>query len=136
MSIVLGYDESPGADHALSAAITFALRFDEPLILVYGAAPPGGGGEEFRSHQEALQEYGRTAISHAVERANAAGVATGTEIVTAKPAEALIEVAARHDATLIVVGSHGESPIRSALLGSTPHRLLHLSTRPVLVVPE
>jgi len=34
-----------------------------------------------------------------------------------------------------VVGSYGEHPIKGALLGSVPHTLLHLSERPVLVVP-
>jgi nucleotide-binding universal stress UspA family protein len=56
-------------------------------------------------------------------------------VVPRRPADALLEVAERREATLIVVGSYGESPIKGALLGSTPHRLLHLSTRPVLVVP-
>jgi nucleotide-binding universal stress UspA family protein len=36
---------------------------------------------------------------------------------------------------MIVVGTQGESPLRSALLGSIPHKLLQLSDRPVLVVP-
>ena len=47
---------------------------------------------------------------------------------------ALIEVADEHDARMIVVGSYGERPLKSALVGSTPTRLLHLSERPVLVV--
>lgn len=34
-----------------------------------------------------------------------------------------------------MVGSWGESPIRGALLGPTLHKLLHLSTVPVLCVP-
>ena len=136
MSIVLGYDDSSGAERALTVAITMALRFDEPLVLVYGAAPPGLEGEEFRSHLEALEELGRKAVAHAVQRATEQGVETKVEIVRAKPAEALVEIADRYDATLIVVGSYGESPIRGALLGSTPHRLLHLSVRPVLVVPH
>jgi nucleotide-binding universal stress UspA family protein len=38
------------------------------------------------------------------------------------------------DARMIVVGSYGEKPLRGAIIGSTPHRLLHLSERPVLVV--
>ena len=79
---------------------------------------------------------GHEAVSHAVAKASAEGIATEVEVRRAKPAEALIQVADERDATLIVVGSYGESPIRSALLGSTPHRLLHLSNRPVLVVPE
>jgi nucleotide-binding universal stress UspA family protein len=33
------------------------------------------------------------------------------------------------------VGSYGERPLRGAILGSTPHKLLHLAERPVLVVP-
>lgn len=136
MSIVLGYDESPGSDRALEAAITMAHRFDTSLILVYGAAPPGGvSGEEFQSHLAALEEIGRHAVDHAVQRATARGVKTDVEVVRAKPADALVDVAERRNATMIVVGSYGESPIRGALLGSTPHRLLHLSTKPVLVVP-
>jgi len=36
---------------------------------------------------------------------------------------------------MIVLGTYGEAPLRGAIVGSTPQRLLHLSTRPVLVVP-
>lgn len=60
---------------------------------------------------------------------------TVVEVIDLNPAQALIEAAARHGARVIVVGSWGESPIRGALLGSTPHKLLHLSTVPVLCVP-
>jgi nucleotide-binding universal stress UspA family protein len=136
MSVVLGYDDSPGAERALATAITVAKRFDERLVIVYGAAPPGALGEEYASHLDALVAMGNEAFSHAVARAREAGVETDVRLVKAKPAEALIEVAEDIDATLIIVGTYGEAPLRSALLGSTPHRLLHLSTRPVLVVPE
>ena len=104
---------------------TVARRFGEPLVLVYGAAPPGGiEGEEFRAHLEALEELGRRAVAHAVERATAEGVTTEVAVVREKPAEALVTVADERDATMIVVGSYGETPLRGALLGSTPHRLL------------
>ncbi|GAA5141959.1 hypothetical protein GCM10023340_04610 [Nocardioides marinquilinus] len=136
MSIVLGYDESPGARHALTVAVDVARRYGEPLVLVYGTSPPGGLGEEFRSHREAIEEQGRTVLEHAVEVAREAGVETVVEQVSAKPVDALIEVADRHDATVIVVGIWGETPLRGAILGSTSHKLLHLSRRPVLCVPE
>lgn len=136
MSIVLGYDESPGARRALQTAIELAKQFDEPLVLVYGISPPGGGvGEEFRSHQEALTDIGRTATAHAVTEAEAAGVRTVVELIGDKPAPALLAAADKHDARVIVVGTYGESPMRGAMLGSTPHKLLHLSTRPVLCIP-
>ena len=135
MAVVLGYDESPGADAALEAAIRVAFRYGEELVLVYGAAPPGGMGEEFKSHMDALREMGRSATAHALEKAEAAGVTARVELVDAKPAEALVQVGDAVDATVIVVGTAGESPFRGAMLGSTPHKLLHLANRPVLCVP-
>ncbi len=79
MSIVLGYDESPGARRALSMAIDLAARLAEPLVLVYGAEPPGGMGEP-----------GTSAIVPAV--ANAVFAATGRRVAelpirTAAPAK-------------------------------------------------
>lgn len=136
MTVVLGYDESPGADDALEVALEVATRYGEELVLVYGASPPGGLGEEHRSHRDALLELGRTATAHALERAEAVGVRARVELVDAKPAEALVQVGDAVDATVIVVGVAGESPIRGAILGSTPHKLLHLANRPVLCVPR
>ena len=135
MSIVLGYDESPGSRPALALALELAARFDEPLVLVYGVEPPGGVGEEFQAHQRALAEMGRRAVSHAVEEAERAGVRTVVEVLPQKPAQALVDAARRHGGRLIVVGTRGESPLRGAVLGSVSHRLLHLSDRPVLCVP-
>ena len=135
MSIVLGYDESPGARRALTHAIDLAKLLDDTLVLVYGAEPPGRMGDEFAEHLEAIAEQGRSALSHAVTTAKAAGVTTIVELVDEKPAQALLTSADKHDARLIVVGTYGESPLRGAMLGSTPHKLLHWSSRPVLCVP-
>ncbi|MFF3213336.1 universal stress protein [Streptomyces sp. NPDC002886] len=135
MSVVLGYDESPGAERALRVALEVATAFGEPLVLVYGAAAPGLTGEEYRAHQAAVREAGRSALARAVEAADEAGVPSMVEVADAKPAQALLDAAERHDARVIIVGSWGDSPIRGALLGSTPHKLLHLSPVPVLCVP-
>ncbi|MCK8434828.1 universal stress protein [Streptomyces sp. D2-8] len=135
MSVVLGYDESPGALQALRVAIEVATAYDEPLVIVYGAAAPGVTGEEYGAHHEAVREAGNTALAHAVRVADEAGVRTSVELIDERPAQALIEAAARHGARVIVVGTWGESPVRGALLGSTPHKLLHLSSVPVLCVP-
>jgi len=56
-------------------------------------------------------------------------------VVEQAPAQALVALADERDARVIVVGTRGERPLQGALLGSTPHKLLHLSDRPVLVVP-
>ncbi|MGY1806445.1 universal stress protein [Blastococcus sp. SYSU D00669] len=135
MSIVLGYDESPGARRALDLSIDLAARLGEPLVLVFGAAPPGMVGEEAGEHYKALAEIGQAAAGQAVRTAEAAGVSTVVEVLPAKPVEALLDAADRHDARVIVVGTHGETPLRGAFLGSVSHKLLHLSDRPVLAVP-
>ncbi|TKV61903.1 universal stress protein [Nakamurella flava] len=135
MTIVLGYDESPGADRALDQAITLAGQLSDRLVVVYGAAPPSMMGEEYGAHLAALSEIGHTALTAATEKARAAGVDTVVELTEDKPAEALLEAAEKYDARVIVVGTYGESPLRGAMLGSTPHKLLHWSHRPVLCVP-
>ncbi|WAC65447.1 universal stress protein [Agrococcus sp. SL85] len=135
MSVVLGFDESPGARAALASALWLAKAAGERLVVVYGTAPPGSMGEEARTHEAVLRQVGGTAIQHALAEAEAAGVETVTELVSARPVDALLEQAEAHDASVIVVGTWGESPMRGAILGSTPHRLLHLSRWPVLCVP-
>lgn len=135
MTVLLGYDESRGSTAALAAAIEVATKYGEDLVLVYGAAPPGGMGDEATVHREALMEMGRTATAQALAQAQAAGVRASVRLVDAKPADALVQVGDELDATVIVVGTAGDSPFRGALLGSTPHKLLHLANRPVLCVP-
>ena len=90
MAVVLGYDESPGAEVALDTAIRVAARWEEPLTIVYGAGPPGGVGEEHRAHRDALMEIGQHALDRAVELAREQGVPTEIRLVDAKPAQALL----------------------------------------------
>ena len=71
----------------------------------------------------------------ALERARAAGIDAEVALVPERPHQALLDIAAREQASFIVVGGWGEGPIRGALLGSTPYKLLHLSETPVVVVP-
>src|SRR6478735_3613338 len=85
VSIVLGYDETPGAKRALGYAIDLARLLGDTLVLVYGAEPPGRMGEEFTAHLAALAERGKAALEHAVQQAAAAGVATVVELVDEKP---------------------------------------------------
>ena len=114
MSIVLGYDESPGARRALNYAVDLAKLLGDELVLVYGAEPPGRMGDELAEHTAALAERGREALRQAVVVADAAGVPTILELVDEKPAQALLDAADKYDARLIVVGTYGESPLRGA----------------------
>ena len=63
------------------------------------------------------------------------GFRTRLEIPLGDPAFEINRVAKETDASLIVVGTHGESLPKEFLLGSVAHRLLQLAEKPVLLIP-
>jgi nucleotide-binding universal stress UspA family protein len=134
--IVVGVDGSPTSDAAAAKAIELASGLGDALVVVYAVEPPYRGiGDEWRESQKALEELGRGVVDVAVESASEAGVEAEAVLVPKRPAEALISVAAQREARLIVVGTASERPITGVILGSVPHKLLHRSSVPVLVVP-
>jgi nucleotide-binding universal stress UspA family protein len=134
--LVVGYDGSDGANAALDAAIDLAGQLGEALVIAFGAAPPVRSvGEEHRAHLAAVEERARAVTGAAVARATEAGVAAEAVVADRKVVDLLLDLADEHSARAIVVGTYGESPLRGAVLGSTPHKLLHLSRVPVLAVP-
>ncbi len=105
------------------------------LVLVFCTEPPsasaGGAGDQ----RDVIASIAEEVLGHGNELAQAAGVTSRGEVVTGRPVEGLIAVADNVDAPMIVVGHHGEGPLRGALLGATANRLLNQADRPVLVVP-
>jgi nucleotide-binding universal stress UspA family protein len=133
-TLVVGYDGSECASAALEEAIKLAGETGDGIVIAFGY-DPGGYGEERGAHREEVRKFGEQATAGAVDRAKEAGVEATLALVAERPVEALLSLAEEHDARAIVIGTHGESPLRGAILGSTPHKLLHVSERPVLVVP-
>jgi nucleotide-binding universal stress UspA family protein len=136
VTIVLGYDDSPGARRALEVAVELARPLGARLVVAFAAQPPGRSvGDEFQAHLATLEEQGQALVDAAVAQARAAGVEAEAVVAPEKPVDLLLGLADDHAARLIVVGTYAESPLRGAVLGSTPHKLLHLSRVPVLAVP-
>ena len=133
-TIVVGYDASDCARAALNTAIEVAkaLGDDITVVMAYEVSRLGG---EVADYAAALRERADEVVEHATHQAAAAGFEINTMIVEELPAQALVDVADRTDARVIVVGSRGIHPLQGALVGSTPHKLLQVSHRPVLVVP-
>ena len=46
----------------------------------------------------------------------------------------IVDDAIEHDADVIVMGSRGRSDLAGFILGSTAHKVIHLTDRPVLIV--
>jgi nucleotide-binding universal stress UspA family protein len=134
--VVIGYDDSECSHAALSAALELARVLGDRVVVAYAYGPPETlRGEEYREHRRALQEIGERATANASERARGTGVDIDVVLVPQKPADALVALASERDARLIVVGTHGEGPLKGVLLGSVTYKLLHRSPVPVLVVP-
>lgn len=51
-------------------------------------------------------------------------------------ARAIVDAADEHDARFLVLGSSGRTDLPHIPLGSVSHRLLHMSRRPVMLVPR
>jgi nucleotide-binding universal stress UspA family protein len=133
--IVVGYDGSACGEAALDSALGIAGELGDSVIVVFGYAPPGLWGGEIAEHEEAIEELGEKVMEKAKGQAARRGVEVDAELVPKRAAEALIDVAEKREARMIVVGSYGDPPLKGMILGSTPNKLLHMSERPILVVP-
>ncbi|HWA55555.1 MAG TPA: universal stress protein [Solirubrobacterales bacterium] len=135
--IVVGYDGSDCSRAALDEGLKTAAELGDDITVVFGYSPPGLWGGEIVEHADAIEERGKKVLEEAQHQVQAAGteVKVETELVAMKASEAIVEVADKLDARMIVVGSYGDPPLKGMILGSTPNKLLHIADRPVLVVP-
>lgn len=132
--ILVGYDGSECGDVALDAALTIAGELGAKVVVAYGIYVSRLGGE-VKDYAEALEERGREILAQAAAHAKEHGTEIESLLIKEEPAWALADLAKTRDSRVIVVGSRGESPLRGALVGSTPYKLLQISEKPVLVVP-
>ena len=133
--IIVGYDGSDCAKAALDLASSAAEAIGDRVVLAWTMeAHPLGG--EAHDYDEALKELGDRVTSEGAAAAKAAGVDVEVALIHGdSAASALAALAEDRNARMIVVGTGSESPLKGAILGSTPHKLLQLASRPVLVVP-
>jgi nucleotide-binding universal stress UspA family protein len=105
---------------------------ERPSAMV--AATPRAGALPPTLHMES-EEEARRLVASAVERLQAAGIATRGQVASGggSTAHELLDIARAYGATVIVVGDRG-SPVTDVLLGSVAHRIVHLATFPVLLV--
>jgi universal stress protein A len=108
------------------------------------------GAEVFVLHLREREVLGRLGLvadeeeKEAVDRVNDAvaelrevGVNAEGEVLESifgHAAREIVGEAKRRDAGVIVIGSRGRSELTSLVVGSTAHKVLHLTDRPVLVV--
>lgn len=76
-------------------------------------------------------------VAAAVDKLTGAGVKAHGEVrstLFGYAAREIVDDAIAHDADVIVMGSRGRSDLAGFILGSTAHKVIHLTDRPVLIV--
>ncbi len=135
--VVVGADDSPTALEAFTAAVEFAKMSGGTLHIVtaYKPKPTGGSDlpDEFR-YSMASTGDADVLLRRLAELAGAEGVASEVHAVTDDPADAIVGVADREGADLIVVGNKGMKGARR-VLGSVPNTVAHRATCSVLILP-
>ena len=137
-SIVVGTDGSETAQRAVveACALTAALggvlhvvSAFEPLRGTRVVGAPAGAAKEWDVKPDAAVQ---TIVEEAAATARMSGVEVKAHTVTGDPADAVLEVAEREKADLIVVGNRGMHGM-SRVLGSVPNKISHRAGCSVLI---
>jgi nucleotide-binding universal stress UspA family protein len=132
--IVLAVDGSEPAQRALPVAADIASKYGSEVIAVHVLEQQlgRGGPIAFETTEEATRvadDAARTLKDVGVSaRAEARAALAG------RAAQEIMDVAASEDAGLIVMGSRGMSDWQGLLIGSVAHKVVHLSSVPVLII--
>jgi nucleotide-binding universal stress UspA family protein len=134
--IVVGYDGSDGAKAALAEAVTIARSLAAPITLAFGYEPPAFYAGQPAEQREAIESIGNDTLKEGVAAVQAldSSVTVNGELVAGRPAPALVALAERDTARMIVVGHHATGTVRGAIMGSVTFKVLHDAPCPVLVV--
>jgi nucleotide-binding universal stress UspA family protein len=144
-AIVVGVDGSDASDAALRWAAEEARLRSAPLVAVYAWTfiPPQPIGDpgllavpagDLTGQLGAESEAARSVLADSVSAAlgDDPGIDVGQKLVENEPGDALVAESAA--AALVVVGSHGRSGLKAALLGSVSRHVVSHAACPVVVV--
>jgi nucleotide-binding universal stress UspA family protein len=138
---LVALDASPNAQRALTEAIDLAVTTNATLtiITVVPDTPAwslfGGAGApiSLRDINQQVEDAYRAILESAVEKVPR-DVPVRTILMHGPAGAAILDEAAARDHDLIVMGSRCRGELRSLLLGSVSHEVVHASPIPVLVV--
>jgi nucleotide-binding universal stress UspA family protein len=138
-NILVAIDGSPDSDQALTQAIDLAESEHSRLTLFSAVVMPpagayiGAGGEVAatlaRNAEAEAETVLRTAAQQVPDR-----VSLSTVLSNEPVRQALIHQIKKGTHDVVVMGSRGRGAVRSVLLGSVSHYVLHHSPIPVLIV--
>jgi nucleotide-binding universal stress UspA family protein len=139
MNILLAIDGSDASDRAARHVVRLAKQLAEPpaLTLVNVSLPllPTAvrkmGRKATAENYASNSEYAVRKARRILERAH---VAFAEAFPVGDPAAEITRLGEKHDADLIVMGSRGQTALKSLLLGSVATKVLALSRVPLTVI--
>lgn len=138
MSIVVGSDGSEHSLLAVKRAIELAEARGTDLHIVHVSHIPSsllGALSQVPTDLSALVQSQKELVWGVVDPLVAGSTVEVHKVdLDGYPADALVEYAKGIDTEVIVVGSRGRGELAALVLGSTSHRVVHLSSCDVLVV--
>jgi nucleotide-binding universal stress UspA family protein len=96
---------------------------------------PQENEERHKRREEELERAHKLIIDPIVDRLRSEGVDAEGVIRHGHPAETISALAMELNATNIIIGRTGQSPIKTKLFGSVASTLVQISSEPVTVVP-
>lgn len=126
--IAVATDGSNTAQRAVNTAFDLAQRFDAPIVILTAYRADAGGGGTWESSSAVHAER---VLASAEEAAAAHGLEYSSAMLEGDPGEVVVELAERHGADLLVVGSVG---MHRRVLGSVPNTVTHKASCSVFVV--
>ncbi len=141
-TILVPVDFSDCAANVTETAASIARAFSARIILLHVAAPE----PEFVGYEPGPQTVRDTVARELVEehklihemdrRLEASKLQVTSLVIQGYPVEKILDEAAKFNADLIVMGSHGHGALRNLLVGSVTEGVMRKSKCPVLVVPH
>jgi len=134
--ILLAVDHSEMSDRAVTAARDLALLSKGEVWVLHLREREMGAKTGVLTTDETTEDA-NAKVAACVEALAQAGVKAHGEVrstIFGYAAREVVNDAKEIGADIIVMGSRGRSDIAGLLLGSTAHKVIHLSDRPVLVV--
>jgi nucleotide-binding universal stress UspA family protein len=136
--ILVAVDGSPhslkGVEHAVRLARGLSLELELANVLPPILLSPSIYGDTITKLEAGNKQEATEVLEKARRIATDAGLDAKTIMLTGAPAEALADRAKEIGAWAVVIGAKGHGPVSRVLLGSITDRLVHISTRPVLVI--
>ena len=134
--ILVAVDHSEVSDRALDAARDLALLSKGEVWVLHLREREVAVKTGVALSDESMDEAS-AAVAAAVDKLTAAGVTAHGDVWTTLfgyAARNIIDDAKEHDVDVIVMGSRGRGDLAGLVLGSTAHKVIHLTDRPVLIV--